>query len=95
VLANSRGAESLAPVVAGLGPGVSAGTVADAAGCAMVALAVPWASVPAQLPGLAWAGETVIDATNALLFPDVRPGAAQRPHVERDRGRARVRGVGS
>jgi 8-hydroxy-5-deazaflavin:NADPH oxidoreductase len=73
VLANSRGAESLAPVVAGLGPGVSAGTVADAAGCAMVALAVPWASVPTAVAGLAWAGETVIDATNALLFPDVRP----------------------
>jgi hypothetical protein len=72
VLANSRGAESLAPVVADLGPGVSAGTVADAAGCAMVALAVPWASVPAAVAGLAWAGEIVIDATNAL-FPDFRP----------------------
>jgi predicted dinucleotide-binding enzyme len=73
VLANSRGPKSLAPVVADLGRGVSAGTVADAAGCAMVALAVPWASVPAAVAGLAWAGETVIDATNALLFPDVRP----------------------
>jgi predicted dinucleotide-binding enzyme len=73
VLANSRGPETLASVVADLGPGVSAGTVADAAGCAMVALAVPWASVPGALAGLAWAGEIVIDATNALLFPDFRP----------------------
>src|SRR5215468_2334471 len=61
VLANSRGPASLASVVADLGPRASAGTVADAAGCAMVALAVPWA------------GEIVIDATNALLFPDFRP----------------------
>jgi len=73
VIANSRGPESLEPVVADLGPGASAGAVADAAGCAMVALAVPWASVPAAVAGLVWAGETVIDATNALLFPDLRP----------------------
>jgi len=73
VVANSRGPESLAQVVADLGRGVSAGTVADAAGCAMVALAVPWASVPAAVAGLAWAGEIVIDATNALLFPAFRP----------------------
>ena len=73
VLANSRGPESLAAVVADLGPRASAGTVADAAGCAIVALAVPWASVPAAVAGLAWAGEIVIDATNALLLPEFRP----------------------
>ena len=73
VLANSRGPESLASTVADLGHGASAGMVADAAGCAMVALAVPWARVPAAVAGLAWAGEIVIDATNALLFPDFQP----------------------
>ena len=73
VLANSRGPESLASLVGGLGPGASAGTLAEAAGCAVVALAVPWASVPAAVAGLAWAGEIVIDATNALLLPDFRP----------------------
>ena len=73
VLANSRGPESLASVVAALGPRASSGTVADAARCAMVALAVPWASVPTAVAGLAWAGEIVIDATNALLFPDFQP----------------------
>jgi 8-hydroxy-5-deazaflavin:NADPH oxidoreductase len=73
VLANSRGPESLAPLVADLGRGVSAGTVADAASCAMVALAVPWTGVPAAVADVAWAGEIVIDATNALLFPDFRP----------------------
>jgi len=73
VLANSRGPESLASVVADLGPRASAGTVEDAAGCAMVALAVPWASVPGAVAGLAWAGEIVIDATNAVLLPDFQP----------------------
>jgi hypothetical protein len=73
VLANSRGPASLASVVADLGPRASAGTVVDAASCAMVALAVPWASVPAAVAGLSWAGEIVIDATNALLLPDFRP----------------------
>src|ERR1700730_11779723 len=73
ILANSRGPESLTSMVADLGPGVSAGTVADATGCHMVALAVPWASVPAAVAGLAWAGEIVIDATNALLFPHFQP----------------------
>jgi predicted dinucleotide-binding enzyme len=73
VIANSRGPESLASVVSDLGPGASAGTVVDAAGCAMVAVAVPWASLREAVARLEWAGEIVIDATNALLFPDLRP----------------------
>jgi predicted dinucleotide-binding enzyme len=73
VVSNSRGPASLAEVVGDLGPQASAGTVADAAGCAIVGLAVPWADVPAAVRGLAWAGEVVVDATNALLFPDFQP----------------------
>jgi hypothetical protein len=45
VIANSRGPDSLASVVAALGPGVTAGKVAEAASCPIVALAVPWASI--------------------------------------------------
>ena len=52
VIANSRGPESLAPVVAALGTGVSAGTVADAAAAGIVAIAVPWTNVPAAVAGL-------------------------------------------
>jgi predicted dinucleotide-binding enzyme len=66
VLSNSRGPESLEPVVAELGAGVSAGTVAEAAAAEIVAIAVPWASVPAAVSGLAWVGQPVIDATNAF-----------------------------
>ena len=65
VIANSRGPESLAPVVAALGAGVSAGTVVQAAAAGIVAIAVPWTNVPAAVTGLHWDGQTVIDATNA------------------------------
>jgi 8-hydroxy-5-deazaflavin:NADPH oxidoreductase len=64
VIANSRGPESLTPVVAALGDGVLAGTVADAAAARIVVVAVPWASVPEALEGLQWNGQIVIDATN-------------------------------
>ncbi len=65
VIANSRGPESLAPVVAALGTEVSAGTVRDTAAAGIVAIAVPWTNVPAAVAGLHWDGQTVIDATNA------------------------------
>jgi predicted dinucleotide-binding enzyme len=65
VIANSRGPESLAPVVAALGAGVSAGTVVQAAAAGIVAIAVPWPNVPAAVTGVQWEGQTVIDATNA------------------------------
>jgi predicted dinucleotide-binding enzyme len=62
VIANSRGPESLAPVVAALGAGVSAGTDREAVAAGIVAIAVPWTNVPAAVTGLHWDGQTVIDA---------------------------------
>ena len=73
VIANSRGPQSLVSVATALGPGVVAGTVDEAARCALTALAVPWASVPGAVEGLEWDGGIVIDMTNAILFPDLRP----------------------
>jgi predicted dinucleotide-binding enzyme len=73
VMANRRGPESLAPIVEALGTGVTAGKLAESADCPMVAIAVPWASVPAAIEGLSWSGQIAIDATNALLFPDLQP----------------------
>jgi 8-hydroxy-5-deazaflavin:NADPH oxidoreductase len=86
VISNSRGPESLAPVAAALGAGVSAGTVPEAAAAGIVAIAVPWSSVPTAVSGLQWHGQTVIDATNAWdaelggrtsseLVADLVPGA--------------------
>jgi predicted dinucleotide-binding enzyme len=65
VIANSRGPETLAPVVAAIGTGVSSGTVRDAAAAGVVAIAVPWTSVPAAVTGVQRDGQTVIDTTNA------------------------------
>ena len=73
VIANSRGPESLQPVVDTLGAGVTAGTTEDAARCSIVGFAVPWANVHDALAGLSWSGEIVIDATNAVLFPSLEP----------------------
>jgi 8-hydroxy-5-deazaflavin:NADPH oxidoreductase len=73
VISNSRGPESLKPVVDAFGGGITAGTTDDAARCAIVALAVPWASVHDALAGLSWSGEIVIDATNAVLLPSLEP----------------------
>jgi predicted dinucleotide-binding enzyme len=70
VIANSRGLESLAPVVSALGDGVSAGTVEQAAAAPTVVLAVPWERVPGALRGLQWNGRIVIDATNDFAATD-------------------------
>jgi predicted dinucleotide-binding enzyme len=70
VIANSRGPESLAPVVSALGDGVSAGTVEQAAAAPTVVLAVPWDRVPGALRGLEWNGRIVIDATNDFAATD-------------------------
>src|SRR5580693_3085423 len=65
VLSNRRGPDSLADVVAELGNGASAATVAEAASLDYVLLAVPWPNVEDALRGLpAWNGRVLIDATN-------------------------------
>lgn len=85
-IANSRGPETLAPVVAALGTGVLAGTVRQAAAHPLVAIAVPWGNVPEAVAGLQWDGQAVIDTTNAFnadlggrtsseIVADLVPGA--------------------
>ncbi len=64
VIANRRGPGSLTSVVDGLGNGVSAGTVTDAADADIVVLAVMWPDVPQAVKGLEWEGRILIDPTN-------------------------------
>ena len=64
VIANSRGPESLTPVVSALGEGVSAATPREAAAADIVVIAVPWDRVREALAGVEWKGQIVIDATN-------------------------------
>jgi predicted dinucleotide-binding enzyme len=65
VLSNRQGPGSLAGVVAGLGNGASAATIAEAASLEYVLFAVPWPNVEDALRGLPpWNGRVLIDATN-------------------------------
>jgi predicted dinucleotide-binding enzyme len=70
-VANSRGPESLTSVVSALGEGASASTPADAAGAAIVVIAVPWDHMPEAVNGLQWTGQVVIDATNDWAADDL------------------------
>nr|WP_250885988.1 NAD(P)-binding domain-containing protein [Pseudomonas brassicacearum] len=71
VIANSRGPESLAELVAELGPTVRAGTVQQAAAQPMVLVAVNWPKLSQALNGLPdFAGRIVIDANNAIKVPE-------------------------
>jgi len=69
VVSNSRGPETLADVVADLGPGAIAGTKQQAAECDVVILAVRWVKVHEALKGIDWHGRILIDATNAHMDP--------------------------
>src|SRR5246127_4044323 len=65
VLSNRRGPDSLTDVVAELGNGASAATIAEAASLEYVLFAVPWPNVEDALRGLPlWNGQVLIDATN-------------------------------
>lgn len=73
-LANSRGPESLAPLVRELGPLITAGTTEVAAAKDIVLVAVNWSKLPEALKGLPdWNGRIVIDANNPIEAPLFRP----------------------
>src|SRR5258705_4366267 len=68
VLSKRRGPDSLADVVAELGNGAWAATIAEAARLDYVLVAVPWPNVEDALRGLpAWNGRVLIDATNPFI----------------------------
>lgn len=71
VLSNSRGPKSLSDLVAQLGAGVSAATVADAvADAGVVVLATPWTRNAEALGQVRdWSGKILIDTTNNRTGP--------------------------
>ncbi len=69
VVSNSRGPETLADFVAGLGPSAIAGTKEQAAECEVVILATNWVRVADALKGIDWRGRILVDATNAHVDP--------------------------
>ena len=67
LLSNTRGPDSLASVVKGLGTGAEAGTPQQAAEQDIVVLAVNWPSVQAALFSVTdWKGRILVDATNRV-----------------------------
>jgi hypothetical protein len=73
IVSNSRGPESLAEFVSGLGPRARAGTRQEAAQADMVFISVRWEQVGAALADLPpWDGRILIDATNPVLQPGFR-----------------------
>jgi 8-hydroxy-5-deazaflavin:NADPH oxidoreductase len=73
VVSNSRGPETLAGLVADLGPSAAAGTKTQAAECDVVILATNWVNVREALKNIDWHGRILIDATNAHMDP--------KPHI--------------
>ena len=72
--ANSRGPESLADIIAAIGPSISAGSREDAAAKDIVIVAVNWSKLPAALGGLPdFAGRIVVDANNPIEAPLFKP----------------------
>ena len=71
LLSNSREPESLAPLVAELGPGAAAGTAKEAAQQDLVVLATKWWNVQAALFSLGdWRGRILVDTTNRIASVD-------------------------
>ena len=65
ILSNSRGPDTLVGVVAELGSGASAGTVAEATDTDLVIVAIPFIKVPELASEVSdWSGRVVVDATN-------------------------------
>jgi predicted dinucleotide-binding enzyme len=74
IISNSRGPESLQPLVRELGPTVTAGTREQAASQDIVLVAVNWSKLPMALSGLSdFNGRIVIDANNPIEAPLFKP----------------------
>ena len=71
-LSNARGPESLAGIIAELGPGASAAApAAMLAGNTVIILATRWDQTPNAVGGLgSWEGKVVIDTTNNRFGPN-------------------------
>lgn len=70
-IANTRGPESIRPLVASLGSGVHAVPLEEALESEVIFMAIPFAAVELFGKSLQdWTGKTVVDTTNAHYAPD-------------------------
>lgn len=74
LVANSRGAASLADLSSELGPSIRPVSVREALSADVVILAVPYRAIADVVgPAAGWDGRIVVDATNAIDFPAFTP----------------------
>ena len=74
IIANSRGADSLAHLARELGASITPGTREQAAAQDIVLVAVNWSKLPTALAGLPdFSGRIVIDANNPIEAPRFEP----------------------
>ena len=73
VMSNSGDPERLRGLVGELGPSAKAGTKEEAVRCGLVILCVNWRDAQEALKGITWAGQILVDATNAHIDapPDI------------------------
>ena len=69
ILSNSRGPETLTPLVDSLGSKASAGSVQQAAQADLVFVSTNWSRTQDALKGIQWDNRILIDATNPVLLP--------------------------
>jgi predicted dinucleotide-binding enzyme len=73
-VANSRGPETLAGLVAAAGPSITAGTREEAASRDIVFVSVNWPKLQDALAGLAhWNGRILVDTNNPMQPPPLPP----------------------
>ncbi|RYE07988.1 MAG: NADP oxidoreductase [Hyphomicrobiales bacterium] len=73
-IVNRRGVGSLAVLLAGLAPHLTAGTREDVLGADIVFVAVPWMRLGDAIGGVSdWGGRIVVDCNNALEGPSFKP----------------------
>ncbi|MCF6371294.1 NADPH-dependent F420 reductase [Rhizobium halophilum] len=78
LIANSRGPETLSEIVGASNGRLQAVPLDEALGADVVILAVPFDAVSEAVKGAKeWNGRVVVDATNAIKFPEFKPADLQ------------------
>lgn len=72
-VAARRPPEAIAPLAKAIGPTVTASSLQDALKAQIVILAIPFSAIAGLASMTNWSGRTVVDATNAINFPDFTP----------------------
>ncbi|MGX5828024.1 NADPH-dependent F420 reductase [Mesorhizobium sp. 43Arga] len=72
-VAARRPLEAIAPLAKAIGPTVTASSLQDALKAQTVILAIPFSEIAGLASTTNWNRKTVIDATNAIDFPDFTP----------------------